>query len=387
MSMRDVAIVGIGQTAVGEHWSKSLRQLGSDAGRQALADAGLTRVDAVYVGNMLSGEISGQQHLGPLIAEHAGLTGVEAMKIEAACGSGGAAVRVGFATVAAGLADAVLVVGVEKMTDRPGSHVTAGLASAADADFEAQMGLSFVAINALLMRRYLHEYGVTRESFAPFVINAHANARHNPHAMFRFPVSAAAFASPNMVADPISVLDSSPVCDGAAALVLCSGELAKRLGKPLIKVRACTIATDAIAVHDRPDPLLLAGVARSAHLAYEQAGVGPQDIDFFEAHDAFSIMTVLSLEACGFAERGRGVAFGTEGKIEIGGQLPLSTMGGLKARGHPVGATGVYQVVEAVQQLRGDAGKTQIANARIGMAQNVGGSGATAVTTILESIR
>ncbi len=385
--MRDVCVVGVGQTKVGEHWDRSLRQLGTEAVRVALDDARLETVDALFVANMLSGEISGQQHLGPLIAEHAGLAGVEAVKIEAACGSGGAAIRAGFASVASGLSDAVLVVGVEKMTDRPGSHVTAGLASASDAEFEAQVGLSFVAINALLMRRYMHEYGVSHADFAPFVVNAHANAVNNPNAMFRFPVSAEAFSRPNMVADPISVLDSSPVCDGAAALVLCSAERARELGTKAAKVRACCVATDTLAIHDRRDPLKLEGVARSAQRAYEMAGIRPSDLDLFEAHDAFSIMTVLSLEACGLAERGRGTELGANGSIQIGGQLPLSTMGGLKARGHPVGASGVYQALEVVQQLRGEAGANQVRGAELGMAQNIGGSGATVVTTILEAVR
>jgi acetyl-CoA C-acetyltransferase len=237
------------------------------------------------------------------------------------------------------------------------------------------------------MRRYMYEYGFAHADFAPFVVNAHTNAINNPNAMFRFPISAEAFSRPNTVADPISVLDSSPVCDGAAALVLCSCDRARDLGMPAVRIRACAIGTDTLAVHDRRNPLELEGVARSAHRAYEAAGVTPSDLHLFEAHDAFSIMTVLSLEASGFADAGRGVELASNGSIEIGGQLPLSTMGGLKARGHPVGASGVYQVVEVAQQLRGEAGKNQVKNAQLGMAQNVGGSGATVVTTILEAVR
>jgi acetyl-CoA C-acetyltransferase len=265
--------------------------------------------------------------------------------------------------------------------------VTQGLASAADADFEAEMGLSFVSINALLMRRYMHEYGVPHAAFAPFVVNAHHNACHNPCAMFRFPVSPEEFARAKMVADPVNLLDSSPLCDGAAALVLCASDSEYCRGRPAVRIRACTVATDAIAVHDRPDPLAFDGVALSAARAYEQARLGPADINLFEVHDAFSIVTVLSLEACGFAPRGRGVELGARGDIRLDGRLPLSTMGGLKARGHPVGATGVYQAVEVVLQLRGQAGKNQVKDARIGMAQSIGGSGATVVTTILEAER
>lgn len=383
--MTDVHVIGIGQTKVGEHWDRSLRQLGAEAARAALADAGLEQVEAMFVGNMLSGEITGQQHVATLLAEHVGLVGIEAVRVEAACGSGGAALRAGLTEIMSGLSRAVLVVGVEKMTDRPGEEVTAGLAGAADADFEAQVGLSFVAINALLMRRYMHEHGVTHADFAPFVMNAHENARRNPHAMFDFPVTREDFIRSPMVADPIAVLDCSPVCDGAAALVLCSGDVARALRRPSARILACTVGTDTLAVHDRREPLRLEGVARSAYRAYEAAGLRPGDIHFFEAHDAFSIMSVLSLEACGFTDPGCAIPFAEAGGIALDGRLPLSTRGGLKARGHPVGASGVYQVLEVVEQLTGRAGAGQLSKARFGMAQSIGGSGATAITTILEA--
>jgi acetyl-CoA C-acetyltransferase len=273
------------------------------------------------------------------------------------------------------------------MTDRKADKTTAALAMAADADYEAMHGLSFVSINALLMRRYMHEFNVPHDAFAPFTVNAHRNAVHNPYAMFPFPVSKEAFRRAKMIADPINLMDSSPICDGAAALMLCPTDMARDLreARP-VRVLASTAATDAVALHDRRDPLVLEGVALSAHKAYRQAGVQPADVDLFELHDAFSIMSVLSLEACGFAERGQGVRLGLDGKIGIDGQLPICTMGGLKARGHPVGATGIYQLVEAVQQLRGEAGDNQVADARLAMTQNIGGSGATVVTHILETI-
>jgi acetyl-CoA C-acetyltransferase len=385
--MRDVSIIGIGQTKVGEHWDASLRHLALEAVLAALQDAGVEQVDMLLVGNMLSGELTGQEHLGALVADFAGLRGVEAFKIEAACGSGAAAARLGYVAVAGGVADVVLVVGVEKMTDRKADKTTAALAMAADADYEAMHGLSFVSINALLMRRYMHEFNVPHDAFAPFTVNAHRNAVHNPYAMFPFPVSKEAFRRAKMIADPINLMDSSPICDGAAALMLCPTDMARDLreARP-VRVLASTAATDAVALHDRRDPLVLEGVALSAHKAYRQAGVQPADVDLFELHDAFSIMSVLSLEACGFAERGQGVRLGLDGKIGIDGQLPICTMGGLKARGHPVGATGIYQLVEAVQQLRGEAGDNQVADARLAMTQNIGGSGATVVTHILETI-
>lgn len=382
--MRDVAIIGIGQTEVGEHWGVSLRHLALGAVQAAMADAGVMNADALYVGNMLSGELEGQEHLGALVADFAGLRGIEAFKIEAACGSGAAALRMGYIAVAGGLADIVVVVGVEKMTDTVGPDTTAALASAADADHEAAHGASFVTINALLMRRYMHEYGYSHQAFAPFAVNAHRNAVHNPHAMFRFPVSAEKFAQARMISDPINLLDSSPICDGAAAVVIAPAGQAQNHSVAPVRVTASAVGTDTVAVHDRRDPLVLEGAALSTRRAYNQARIGPSDIDLFELHDAFSIMATLSLEAAGFAKRGEGLRLAQEGGIGIDGRLPVTTMGGLKARGHPVGATGIYQIVEVVQQLRGLAGKNQVRNARLGMAQNIGGSGATVITHILE---
>ena len=385
--MRDVHIIGIGQTKVGEHWDTSLRHLALEAMLAAIRDAGVEQIDMLLVGNMLSGELTAQEHLGALIADFAGLRGLEAYKIEAACGSGAAAARLGYIAVAGGMADVVLVVGVEKMTDRKGDETTSALAMAADADYEALHGLSFVSLNALLMRRYMHEFGVTHDAFAPFTINAHRNAVHNPHAMFPFAISSETFANAPMIADPINLMDSSPVCDGAAAIVLAADDVSRGLpnARP-VRVLASATATDALALHDRHDPLVLEGVALSAYKAYQQAEVRPDDIDLFELHDAFSIMAVLSLEASGFARRGEGIRLGLDGEIGIQGRLPICTMGGLKARGHPVGATGVYQLVEAVQQLRGEAGDNQVSGARLAMTQNIGGSGATVITHILEAL-
>lgn len=384
--MRDVSIIGIGQTPVGEHWDKSLRELGFQALHAAMNDAGVERVDALYVGNMLSGELTGQEHLGALIADFAGLRGIEAVKVEAACGSGAAALRMGFMAVAGGLHDIVACVGVEKMTDQQGDTVTSALATAADADYEALHGLSFVSINALLMRRYMHEHGYKKEDFANFAITAHANAVNNPYAMFRTPISARQFSEAKPIADPINLLDSSPIADGAACVILAPTAIAREFTSKPVRVRATAIATDTVAVHDRRDPLYLEGGAISAQKAYAMANVGPADIDLFEVHDAFTIMSALSLEAAGFAPRGRGVALAMENEIGLGGRIPITTMGGLKARGHPVGATGMYQIVEVAEQLREEAGANQVKNAWLGMAQNIGGSGATVVTTILERI-
>ena len=382
--MRDVAIIGIGQTKVSEHWGKGLRQLGLEALQGAMLDAGVDRVDALYVGNMLSGELSLQENLGALIADFAGMRGIEAIKVEAACASGAAALRMGYGAVAGGLATVALVLGLEKMTDASAAEAIAAQAMGIDADHEAAHGLSLAAASALLMRRYMHEYGYSKDDVAPFPVNAHATAMDNPCAQFHVKLTPESYSRAGMIADPINVFDSAAVCDGAAALVLVPAELAKQFNQTPVKVAASAMATDAVAIHDRRDPLVLEAVARSAADAYAQAGVSPEDIDLFELHDAFSILAALSLEAAGLAERGKGVATALDGEIGTAGQVPISTMGGLKARGNPIGATGVYQAVEIVQQLRGQAGASQVQDARMGLAQNIGGTGATAVTHILE---
>ncbi|TET52344.1 MAG: thiolase domain-containing protein [Anaerolineales bacterium] len=381
--MRDVAIVGVGQFPVGEHWDTDLRHLALGAIQAAMADAGVANADALYVGNMLSGELAGQEHLGALVADFSGLRGIEAFKVEAACGSGAAALRLGYMAVAGGMADIVLVVGVEKMTDALAADTIAALALAADGEYEAAQGVSFVALNALLMRRYMHEFGYELADFAAFPVNAHKNGMNNPNAMFRFPVKADRFAGARVICDPINLLDSSPVCDGAAAVVLAPADRARELSAAPIRIAASAVGTDALAIHDRVDPMVLEGAAVSGRRAYEQAGIGPEEVDLFELHGAFGIMAALSLEAAGFAKKGEGLRLAMDGEIGIGGRVPIATMGGLKARGHPVGATGVYQAVEVVQQLRGLAGDNQVANARVGMAQNIGGSGATVVTHVL----
>lgn len=381
--MSGVSIIGVGQTPVREHWDESLRELAVAALLDALKDAHKDHVDALYVGNMLSGELTGQEHLGALIADALGMEGVEAFKVEAACGAGGAAVRTGYLSVASGQTETVAVLGVEKMTDKWNGSVTAGLAMAADGEYEAANGISFVALNAMLMRRYMYEYDLVEEDFAPFAMNAHANALNNPNAMFHRPITREEFAKAKMVSDPISLMDSSPICDGAAALILSRNENLNGSGARAVTIAASAVATDALALHDRSDPLWFSAVERSSQKAYKQARMQPADIDLFELHDAFSILPPMCLEAAGFAPRGTGVYFARGGAIGIQGDIPISTMGGLKARGHPIGATGVYQMVEAVHQLRGEAGANQVPNAHIAMTQSLGGVAATAVTHIL----
>jgi acetyl-CoA C-acetyltransferase len=381
--MREVAILGIGQIKIDEHWDKSLREIGGEAAFAAMQDAGMDKVDSLYVGNMLSPIVNGQNQLGTFFSDWIGMWKQEAVKIEAACGSGAAAFRAGLMAVASGDVESSLVIGVEKMTDKAGRDVTASLATAADADYEVEQGISFVGINALVMRRYMHEFGWKHEDFAPFSINSHANAMHNPYARLHEKLTVERFEKSSMVATPINLMDASPTGDGAAAVIIVPAE--KVMRKPRILVSASAAATDTIAVHSRKDPLFLKAAYESSKRAYEMAGVTPNDIDVFELHDAFSIMAALSLEASGFAERGQGVRLGLDNEISPQGRVPVCTRGGLKARGHPVGATGMYQIVEVVQQLRGECGKTQVDGAKVGMAQNIGGSGATILTHILKT--
>jgi acetyl-CoA C-acetyltransferase len=383
--MRDVYIVGIGQVPVREHWEVSLRHLAGQAVLAAMDDAGIDRIEGLYIGNMLSGAINQQEHVGALVADFIGQRGIEAIKIEASCASAAAALRVGYAMVAGGIANIVAAAGVEKMTESRGQETTSALAMAADADYEADQGVSFVALNALLMRRYMVENHVSHDDFAGFAVQAHANAVNNPNAMFRRPITVEDFVASPMVASPVRLLDASPIADGAAAVILANEDVGRALRKPLVRIAGSAFAIDALAVHDRPDPLFLAAAAKSAHEAYKQAGIGPEDLDLFELHDAFSIMAALSLEASAFAARGRGVQMAKDGEIALDGRIPIATLGGLKARGHPVGATGIYQVLEIVQHMRGEAGPNQLPNVRWGMAQNIGGSGASVVTHILRA--
>src|SRR6185503_15569402 len=314
--MRQVAILGIGQIKIDEHWDLSLREIGGNAAFAALQDAGMDKVDALFVGNMLSPLIDGQNQLGTFFADWIGLWKQEAVKVEAACASGAAALRAGLMAVSAGDIESALIVGVEKMTDKAGHDITAALATAADADYEVEQGISFVGINALIMRRYMYEFGWKHADFAPFSINAHANAMHNPFARLHQKLNADQFERSSMISTPINLMDASPIGDGAAAVVIVPAEkVASLKGKPRVTVAGSASATDTLAVHSRKDPLFLSAAYESSKKAYEMANIEAKDIDVFELHDAFSIMSALSLEACGFAERAQGVRLGPANEI------------------------------------------------------------------------
>jgi acetyl-CoA C-acetyltransferase len=383
--VRDVFIVGVGQTPVTKDHSTRGRYLGAAAVKAALTDAQVDtdEVGGLYVGNMLSGILANQQQLGGLIADYTGLTGIEALTVEAACASGGAATRVAYQAVAGGFYDVAVVCGVERMTQVERDAVTRALATAADWELEGVCGESFLSLNAKLMRAYMNEHGVGAERFAAFSIVAHQNALTNSNALLHKPLDATTYLASRIVADPIRLFDVSPICNGAAALVLVAPHIARRAGGPRVRIAASALATAPLALSRRNNPLELSAVTSSTRRAFEQAGVTHADIDLFELHDAYTIMTTLTLEAAEFAPPGAGLDYAHAERIGLKGELPLSTFGGLKARGHPVGASGCYQLVEAFLQLTERAGANQVPGAAVALVQNIGGTGATVATHVL----
>jgi acetyl-CoA C-acetyltransferase len=385
--MSDIVIAGIGQTEVGEHWDRGLRELACEAIEGAVRDSGGLRPQSMFVGNMLAPNLSNQAHLGALLTDYAGLTGIEAATIEAAGASGGAALRQGYMAVASGLVDTALVVGVEKFTDKIGPDVDAALATTSDSDYESVQGLTPTAQAALLMRRYLTEYAVPENGFAGFALTAHANGAGNPCAMFRKAIKPEAYARAEMVNDPLNMFDIAPNADGAAAVLLTRRDLLPaHYPHPFVKIAGTASAADTLALHDRRDLLDFEAARVSAAKALRQAGLELGQLNLFEYHDAYSIFAALSLEAIGFAASGQGWKMAADGAIDRGGRLPCATMGGLKARGFPGGATGVYQAVEATLQLRGQAGPNQVEGARFGLIQSMGGPGSTVVSHVLASM-
>jgi acetyl-CoA C-acetyltransferase len=387
MDMTDIVIAGIGQTEVGEHWGISLRELAYQAIKAALADSGGLQPQALFVGNMLAPNLSNQAHLGALLADHAGLTGIEAATVEAAGASGGAALRQGYLAVKSGFVDVALVVGVEKFTDKIGPDVEGAVATTTDSDFEAMQGLTATAQAALLMRRYQHEHQVPANGLAGFALTAHANGAGNPFAMFQKAIKPAHYAEAEMVSEPVNLFDVAPIADGAAAVVLTRRELLPETSPHrLIKIAGSANSSDTLALHDRQDLLFFQAVQVATQQVLKKAGITLEQVNFFEYHDAFSIYAALSLEAAGFAPRGEGWKWAADGSLSLQGRLPCATLGGLKARGFPGGATGVYQAVEAVRQLRGSAGSNQLNGARYGLIQSLGGPAATVVCHLLEAL-
>jgi len=385
--MTDIVIAGIGQTQAGEHWDLSLRELAYTAIKSARLDSGGLKPQALFVGNMLSLNLSNQAHLGALLAEYSGLTGIEAVTVEAAGASGGAALRQASIAIASGMVDVAVAVGVEKFTDKVGPDVEAAVSTATDSDYEAMQGLTSTAQAALIMQRYMYENKVPADGFAGFALTAHANGANNPMAMFRKAIKPEAYARAEMVSEPVNMFDAAPNADGAAAVILTRRDLLpKEFSHPLVRIAGSGNSSDTLALHDRQDMLFFQSAQIATQQALKKAGITLEQIDFFEYHDAFSIYAALSLEAAGFAEKGQGWKLAADGSISLKGKIPCATMGGLKARGFTGGASGIYQAVEAALQLRGSAGANQIPGARYGLIQALGGPGSTAVSHILERI-
>jgi acetyl-CoA C-acetyltransferase len=336
---------------------------------------------------MLAPNLSNQAHLGVLLADYAGLLGIEAVTLEAAGASGAAALRQGTLAVASGMVDVALAIGVEKFTDKVGSDVDTAIATASDAEFEAVQGMTSAAQAALLMKRYMHEYEVPANGFAGFALTAHANGASNPCAMYRKAIKPEMYANAEMVSDPLNMFDMAPHADGAAAVVLTRRDLLPpNYSHPLVKVAGSAAASDTLALHDRKDMLYFDTAQLSAGKAMKQAGILLDHIDLFEYHDVFSIYAALQLEAVGFALKGQGWKLAENGEIGPKGKIPCATLGGMKARGFPGGAAGVYQAVEAALQLRGQAGANQIPNAKTALIQSLGGPASTAVSHILQTL-
>ncbi len=388
--MRDVAVIGIGMTEFGEIWEKSFRELVAEAGIKAIMDAGIEgeEIDALYIGGMSTGRFIGQEHVGSLALEVAGLEDlhIPSTRVEAACASGGVAMHQGYLAVASGVYDIVVVGGAEKMTDVVGGEATNILASAADREWEAFFGATFPGLYALMAKYHMHKYGTTQEQLAMVAVKNHYNGSLNPKAQFKRKISVEDVLKSPMVADPLHLLDCSPISDGAAAAVLAPLEIAKNYTDKPIKISASIQTTDTLSLHGRKRFDALPAAQHAAKLAYEKAGIKPKDVDVAEVHDCFTIAEIIAIEDLGFVEKGKGGKATEEGLTALDGEIPVNTSGGLKAKGHPVGATGVAQINEIVLQLRGEAGERQVKGAEKGLAHNVGGSGGTAVVHILEVI-
>lgn len=380
--MRRVSIVGIGQVPIQKQYEEPMRQVAATAVHRAMAHAGIDSVDALFAGNMLSDELQGQKHIAALVADEAGLRGVEALQVRAATATGAAALRMAYFAVASGEADLAIALGVEKMSS---GQATPALAKALDAEKEVIVGDTLLSKNAELMRLYMKQYNVPEDGLVNFAVNAHRNALTNPNALFHKPVTPDDVMNSRFIVPPIRLLDCSPICDGAAAVILAPTEEARAYTSQPVHILASSVATDRFRIADRQYPLKLRAARLSALRAARRANINRQDLDFYEVHDAFSIMACLLLESVGYANVGEGWRLAAEKRIFLDGDVPVATMGGLKARGHPIGASAIYQTCEIFLQLTHQAKANQIANASLAMLQSVGGAASTVLTHIFGS--
>ena len=383
--MRPVAVIGLGKTPFGAFPDRDLRSLAVEAGRKCLENGHVraSQVEAFYLGNFAGPAFVGQNHLAPYIGQGLGLEGIPATRFEAACASGGAAFFHAWAAVAAGIYDVVLVAGVEKMTSQATPRVAEILASAGDVSGEMKAGATFPALFAMIARRHMHDFGTKREHLSAVAVKNHENGFLNPDAQMRKIITLDQAMNARPVAEPLNLYDCSLISDGAAAVVICAADRARQFTDKPVKVRGVAQASDFLALDRKHDITTFSAVRGAARRAYEMAGIEPRDIEFAELHDCFTIAEIVAMEDLGFVERGRGGFFSFEGGTRRDGALPVNASGGLKSKGHPVGATGVGQICDLVQQIRGEAGERQLDRNSLGLAENLGGSGATAVVTIL----
>ncbi|MFQ6129933.1 MAG: thiolase domain-containing protein [Candidatus Hadarchaeaceae archaeon] len=383
--MRNVAVIGVGLTKFGELWDVSFRQLIMEAGARAIEDAGIDgkQIDAIYAGNMSSGQFIRQEHISSIVADHAGLVPIPSTRVEGACASGGLALRQAVIAVASGIHDIVVAGGIEKMTDVLTGQATGALATAADQEWEVYVGATFPGLYALMARRHMYEYGTTEEHMAMVAVKNHHNAYFNTCAQYKTKITVEDVLKSPVVTSPIKLLDCSPITDGAACVILAPAEKARKFTDTPIMVAGTGQASDTISLHSRSSLTSLRATIEAARTAYRMAGVKPGDIDLAEVHDCFTIAEIMAIEDLGFCKKGEGGKVTEQGETAIGGRIPVNTSGGLKGKGHPVGATGIAQAIEIVQQLRGEAGKRQSDGAEVGLTHNVGGSGGTAVVHVL----
>lgn len=386
--MRPVVVLGAGKTAFGAFPDRSLRSLAVEAIEHALHDANIvpSQAGAFYLGNFAGAPFTGQNHLAPYVASHAGLNGIPCTRVENACASGGSAFCQAWQAVGTGLYEFVVVAGVEKMTSQATPKVAEILAGAGDMATEGACGATFPSLFAMIARRHMYEFGTTREQLAAVAVKNHANGARNPLAHMRKEITLEQALTGKVVAEPLTIYDCSLISDGAAALVLAPLERARELSNRFAKILTVVQTSDHVALAEKRDITAFPAVVAAARQAYDKASVGPHDIDFAEVHDCFTIAEIVASEDLGFVAKGDGGRFAEVGCSARNGKIPINSTGGLKAKGHPVGATGVAQVCDVVQQLRGEAADCQVPRRRIGLAQNLGGSGATCVVSILGNV-
>ena len=378
-------MVGIGKTAFGAFPDRDLRSLAVEAGQKCLADAHVTpsKIEAFYLGNFAGPAFVGQNHLAPYIASALGIIGVPCTRFEAACASSGSAFFHAVASVAAGMYDLVLVAGVEKMTSQPTPVVTEILAGAGDTAGEVRAGATFPALFGMIARRHMFQYGTTREHLAAVAVKNHSNGAKNPLAHMRKMITMEQALAGKPIAEPLTIYDCSLVSDGAAAVLIAPMERAAEFTSKPAKVLGIAQTSDAVALDNKDDITTFRAVRLAGEKAYKMAGVEPTDIEFAELHDCFTIAEIIAMEDLGWVAKGGGGPYAISGSTCLKGERPVNPSGGLKSKGHPVGATGVGQICDLVMQIRREAGDLQVQRHSLGLAENLGGSGATAVVTIL----